>query len=256
MSEHPEIEFNYELMRKTLIDMSIKDAIVGLHSEDTPNRFINNGKLINFSTDGSVYSDESGLSFGNKVCSEGCCSKDGKCIRFNDANAAEKCLIENGCQSEFGYCTTSEKAIEECENELQEYDECLIKFSDYSKNKKNRNELQNSCDLYYSDKCKEYYKILYTGKTICSIAKNYKTFSYVDDFNFQKFNRFHEKCNEEYNKQCYAEYFECEVEKIYIKYNYKLFIDQCKSFVTDKCQEYYKNALNDDTVCSRIDTYL
>ncbi|ORX88217.1 subtilisin-like protein, partial [Anaeromyces robustus] len=41
MSEHTEIEFDNELMRKTLIEMSIKDVIYGL-KDNTPNRFINN----------------------------------------------------------------------------------------------------------------------------------------------------------------------------------------------------------------------
>ncbi|ORX75191.1 subtilisin-like protein [Anaeromyces robustus] len=51
MSENPNIEFDQELMRKTLIDLSIKDKIKGLGSKDTPNRLLNNGKKIVFSPD-------------------------------------------------------------------------------------------------------------------------------------------------------------------------------------------------------------
>jgi len=45
ISEHPEIKFNNESMRKFIIDMSVKDGLT-LTSSDTPNRFLNNGKKI------------------------------------------------------------------------------------------------------------------------------------------------------------------------------------------------------------------
>ncbi|ORX79284.1 subtilisin-like protein, partial [Anaeromyces robustus] len=43
MAEHPEIEFDNEKMRQTLIEMSFKDIIYDIKNNDTPNRFLNNG---------------------------------------------------------------------------------------------------------------------------------------------------------------------------------------------------------------------
>eukprot|EP00833_Pecoramyces_ruminatium_P001029 jgi/Orpsp1_1/1175061/evm.model.c7180000052500.1 len=94
MSENRDIVFNNELMRKTLIDMSIKNAIKGLQSSDTPNRFVNNGKR-------SIYSpDDTNIFCGSSLnisCSDGCCTKNGECIKIEN-DSLNECLIENGCQ--------------------------------------------------------------------------------------------------------------------------------------------------------------
>ncbi|ORX58660.1 subtilisin-like protein [Anaeromyces robustus] len=124
MSEHPDIEFDNELMRKYLIDMSIKGAIHGL-KDNTPNRFVNNGKRTLYYP--NIIDRQCGTK--NKVtCSDGCCTKDGECIPFEN-NPGDKCFIENGCQSEFGYCTSKEKSIKDCEKELKENKKCFVNIS-------------------------------------------------------------------------------------------------------------------------------
>ncbi|ORX85844.1 subtilisin-like protein [Anaeromyces robustus] len=119
MSEYPEIQFDNDKMKKTLIEMSIKNAIDFKDSDitnDTPNRFINNGKQSIYYLDQNVQCGKN--SKDGNICSDGCCTKEGKCISFEN-HPGDQCFIENGCQSEFGYCTTKEKSIEECEKELK-----------------------------------------------------------------------------------------------------------------------------------------
>jgi len=48
IAEHPETKYNNELMRKTIIDMSVKDVLDMKNDNETPNRFLNNGKKILF----------------------------------------------------------------------------------------------------------------------------------------------------------------------------------------------------------------
>eukprot|EP00833_Pecoramyces_ruminatium_P011607 jgi/Orpsp1_1/1185639/evm.model.c7180000094689.1 len=104
MAEHPEIKFNYKLMKTTLINMSIKNVISGFRSNETPNRFLNNGKHVVYSPDKKYHG--CGILAGNTKCTKGCCSKFGICI--NPANdGSHYCKIENGCQSDFGQCSES-----------------------------------------------------------------------------------------------------------------------------------------------------
>eukprot|EP00833_Pecoramyces_ruminatium_P009305 jgi/Orpsp1_1/1183337/evm.model.c7180000084756.1 len=99
MSENSSVKYNYKTMRKALIDMSVKDVINNLGSDDTPNRLVNNGKHIVYSPDRGY--DGCGILAGNSKCSNGCCSKDGYCIN-PDKDSDKLCKISNGCQSEFG----------------------------------------------------------------------------------------------------------------------------------------------------------
>ena len=105
MSEHPEIEYTTDSMRKTLIDMSLKDILEDV-KPGTPNRFINNGKRVVFSPK-KVYNG-CGPSSGNKVCIDGCCSADGQCIDSTNEKYTELCSLSRGCQSEFGECLSNE----------------------------------------------------------------------------------------------------------------------------------------------------
>jgi len=105
MSERPEIKYTYKSMRQLLIDLSVKDVIRGLQSEDTPNRFLNNGKKIVYSP-ANVY-EGCGASSGYSKCPEGsCCTSTNQCFEIGkyEYNILDQCLVERGCQPEFGTC--------------------------------------------------------------------------------------------------------------------------------------------------------
>ncbi|ORX80250.1 subtilisin-like protein [Anaeromyces robustus] len=105
MSEHPDINFTYELMLKTLIDFSLKDVLTDILSYDTPNRFVNNGKKLVFSP--TNYYNGCNIGSPIKTCTYGCCSKYGTCIDPSD-DIYDLCYIGRGCQSEFGDCHETE----------------------------------------------------------------------------------------------------------------------------------------------------
>ncbi|ORX80846.1 subtilisin-like protein [Anaeromyces robustus] len=112
MSENPDIQFNYETMRNLLIDMSIKDIIQDIQSPDTPNRFLNNGKKIVYSPV-NVY-EGCGASSGYSKCPQGsCCSSTNQCFEIDntDLPILDQCLIEKGCQIEYGTCLSDQKFI-------------------------------------------------------------------------------------------------------------------------------------------------
>ncbi|OUM59072.1 hypothetical protein PIROE2DRAFT_64014 [Piromyces sp. E2] len=75
MSESPNVKWNYELMLNKLLDLSLKDVLDNLKSENTPNRLLNNGKRTVYSPV-NVYNG-CGITSGGNKCNNGCCSKDG-----------------------------------------------------------------------------------------------------------------------------------------------------------------------------------
>ncbi|ORX83278.1 subtilisin-like protein [Anaeromyces robustus] len=248
MAEHPEVKYNQEKIRKILIEMSIKDSISGLASVDTPNRFVNNGKTLNVTPDessaGNISNTECGISAGNASCGDGCCTKEGKCVKFNDANA-QKCLIENGCQSKFGYCTSSEKAIQECDKELKENEECQVNIN---WNMSDANIIK-ACTSFYSTKCEKFYENLYTEQSICSLAKKYKNYSFINNFTLTKYRNYDSICSEEMQYMCQALNNKCYVDRSTITSTSKL-ISKCKSFRTTECQQFFKDGINNTSVCA------
>ncbi|ORY51726.1 subtilisin-like protein [Neocallimastix californiae] len=97
ISEHPEIEFNQDILKKMLIDLSIKDIISDLEWLHTPNRFLNIGKTIVYSADNKYKG--CGILSGKKSCTDDkCCSASGYCGRKDD-------FCEVDCQSEYGKCS-------------------------------------------------------------------------------------------------------------------------------------------------------
>jgi len=250
MSEHSEIDFNQESMKKTLIDMSIKDVIVGLGSEDTPNRFLNNGKKLIFSPDG--YSTNCGISFGNATCSNGCCTKDGKCIPLND-DQVKKCLIEKGCQSEFGYCTTIDQSIEECYKELDKYEECQFIFM----NEIDSQFLEELCYSFKSEKCQKFYKNYYTDQTICFLAKNYQPFPFADSFDIYKYREYNNICNNVYINRCEELMDTCNAVNNHdddLITNYDIVKSKCSVFKSYDCQEFFLNGMYHLNECTMIDS--
>lgn len=102
MAENRNANYTYETMRKKIIDLSLKDLLSNTGSSDTPNRFLNIGKHIVYSSNNKYYG--CGLLAGNSKCQQGyCCTKDYKCV----ASSNKLCSLSNGCQSEFGTCSGS-----------------------------------------------------------------------------------------------------------------------------------------------------
>jgi len=105
MAEHPEIPFDTERMKQTLIDLSVKGILKNM-DPSTPNRFLNNGKHVVYSPKKKYHG--CGLSSGNMKCPEGeCCTADGHCLDTSNEENSDRCSIEHGCQSEFGTCLPS-----------------------------------------------------------------------------------------------------------------------------------------------------
>ncbi|ORX46605.1 subtilisin-like protein [Piromyces finnis] len=99
ISEHPEITFNKDIMRKMLVDLSLKNIIGNLNDMDIPNNFVNVGKNVVYSSDGDYKG--CGIPSGKMSCSNGdCCSVDGYCGKTRK-------LCEFNCQSEYGQCSPS-----------------------------------------------------------------------------------------------------------------------------------------------------
>jgi len=140
MSENPDIKYTSELMRKTLIDMSIK-GIIGKLNDSTPNRLVNNGKRNVYSPNG-VYHKSCGIKYNNLNCSNNqCCTLNGDCIdSFNEENDIGLCLIGNGCQSEFGFCLnelpknniTITKMIKKTTNEFRNFQSTIDENTYYT----------------------------------------------------------------------------------------------------------------------------
>ncbi|ORX78420.1 subtilisin-like protein [Anaeromyces robustus] len=272
MAEHSEIEFNNELMRKTLIEMSIKNALVNykINGFDTPNRFINNGKQ-------KIYypNEPNNLYCGGKslnTCSDDeCCTKDGECISFKDY-PGDQCFIENGCQSEFGYCTTKEKSVEDCEKELNDNEECInslfieefIGEYYYIKDDINNEDIPKYCKIINSQKCQMFYNNQFENQSICSIAKQYKKFEFIDNFRMEMIDIYKKICDFSFNVEeggsheydcgnyINENFSNCILSDLFdidnnnsnnddeLKQNSE-FVQQCNNVKLERCQNFYKN---------------
>jgi len=189
MSEHPEIEWTYELMKEKLIELSLKGVINNLGSEDTPNRFANNGKYTIFSPL-NVYNG-CGHSSGDIKCDQGCCTKDDQCIEYSSDNLSPLCFVENGCQSEFGQCsfdkyipsstttiniaTPTLSSASNCNKKITFYDkeeynnfeDFYVRYIDHVEDNENSTMTKKAYDCYLSDTKSSVLKIeaiLYCGK--------------------------------------------------------------------------------------------
>jgi len=226
MSEFPG-NYTNESMKEKLQQLSFKDAINNLgysKTFNTPNYFVNNGKRSIYSPDDTNVKCGEGV---NASCSSGCCSKEGECISFEN-DPWEKCLIENGCQSEFGYCTTVEKAIEECEKEIKENEECQIEF----KNIKIKSEILSKGETFKSDKCQTFYKRQFANQSVCSIAKKYKSFGFIDNYNRTTYHNSTLKYNNVRLKDILDTYMEC-----YQDINEEELEKKCKIINSSKCKK-------------------
>jgi len=190
MSENPNVKYTNESMKKKLDDLSLKDVLKGLGSSDTPNRFINNGKT---SISQTFRCDDPS---GKYKCSSGCCSRKGICVDITADSeiGLDKCLIENGCKSEFGKCssydasksTTTEKEREliitkSCEIEnLKISTYCRFPYEDQTHLPAlTEKQIVVNCDRYRALNCKKYYKNATNFLDSCNYAKqlyNYEIF--------------------------------------------------------------------------------
>ncbi|KAG4096085.1 subtilisin-like protein [Neocallimastix lanati (nom. inval.)] len=271
MSEHPEIQFDNDLMKKTLIDMSIKDAIIKSETgnsdidpfdevNQTPNRFLNNGKR-------SVYIPKEifkscGGSRGTS-CDEGCCSKDGECISLKQG-FQDQCLIENGCQSEFGRCFSIDDIVQECEKELKENQECQLEIS---LNMNSDSDLFNAkklkqCMVFNSEKCQTFNDHLNIGSSACSLAKTVKSFGdYVDHFDKKKYYQNTEMCNDALNyhsNECnhaISNDYDCLINNYYKEFDDESLKEICLEFKSEKClnvQNRINETINTNPSCSLL----
>jgi len=230
-----ESSFNYttETMREKLLQLSFKDAINNLENIqtiNTPNYYANNGKRSIYSPDDTSVKCGSGV---NSSCSSGCCSKEGECISFEN-DPWEKCLIENGCQSEFGYCTTVEKAIEECEEEVKENEECQFEI----KEDMNESETLSKGEIFKSDKCQTFYKRQFANQSVCSIAKKYKSFGFIDNYNKTIYVNSNSKYNNVRLKNIVFNYNECYNYSIPDNINGEELKKKCEKIYTNKCFQF------------------
>jgi len=252
MSENPEGVYNTEIIRKKLIEMSINNSIRNIGSSDTPNRFVNNGKTSIYKpkTDNATCGSQN-----NQYCSDGCCSKDGKCLHYRFA-PLEECIIntdneDEGCQEIYSnQCITKEKAIKDCESELNDNQECLLDFQDLNlENRDNLDKRLNSCSKLKSSKCSVFLKKLVNNLSICSVAKKYESFKlienyskkdYYDSLNICENNdymRTKERCKpevEEY-KSCFID----ENTNFNDYNNFGKLSDRCSDIKSDLCSNLY-----------------
>jgi len=193
MSENSNVKYTNESMKKKLDSLALKNVIKNLGSSDTPNRFINNGKT---SISQTFRCDDAS---GKYKCSSGCCSRNGVCVDIIEDNeyGLDKCLIENGCQSKFGKCssydasksttTSKERKLiitKSCEIEnLKVSTYCRFPFRDETYLPAlTEKQITVNCDRYRALNCKEYFKNASNFLDSCTYAK--KLYNYeisIDD---------------------------------------------------------------------------
>ncbi|ORX64925.1 hypothetical protein BCR32DRAFT_286767 [Anaeromyces robustus] len=259
ISEHPEIKFNQELMKQTLIDMSIKNVIKDIGSKDTPNRLVNNGKKISYSPDDNAI--KCGISSDHHtICPEGCCTKEGICVNYN-IKTNDRCFIENGCQKDYGFCTSTEKSIEECDKEIKENEECIIDIPIYDFNAviynlhydhiDDSSDFEDSiikqCLTFMSDKCITFYKNRKYNISSCSVSENYETFENI-------YNYYSTSCSNLLYYACEKEYktfSSCSInDNINESFDDEVKFNKiCQNLNSEKCQEFYKNGIKNLSIC-------
>eukprot|EP00833_Pecoramyces_ruminatium_P014631 jgi/Orpsp1_1/1188663/evm.model.d7180000066364.1 len=212
MSEHPNVQYNIEKMRKAIIELSVKDAIHDLVSSDTPNRFVNNGKR-------SIYRKSDSISTpcgkGYDKCTDGCCTK--------------------------------EDVIKECEKEYDDNKECFISISSNSDD----STIMDQCKILESNKCKEYFKKRINNLSYCTIAKDYKSFSSIyNKFNEKWYHNTVKECRQrmdEYIDQCNTEMNTDNLKDCFISdninfndpYNFASTASFCNNLKQQKCISLY-----------------
>ncbi|ORX42197.1 subtilisin-like protein [Piromyces finnis] len=308
MSENSKIEFDFELMKQTLIDLSLKDVISEMNNR-TPNRFLNNGKhsiyqgprcddpsgeyscedgccskfghcidvntkfnrskdLCNISSEcqsefGICYPLKCNSKYGKDACSSNeCCSKEGTCVTITNSQNS-KCLIENGCIYKFGgNCITwnlnnidkVDKKYHDiiydhnCKLELKPFENCVFKYYDDDKryNYISELELNEICEEYNKNNCREFFKSPFTFAPSCGkVSSIYKYPEIPEDkksrFEIAERNLMCAKKNgnEDINDYCDISY------KFYVDgyddiYDDKSFKDECKYYeCRESLYEYY-----------------
>jgi len=133
-----------------------------------------------------------------------------------------------------------EKIIKECENEIEEHKECINSY--IAKN--TYNDVFNSfCSIIDSDKCKTFYENLVSNNSACSIAKQYKSFGVIDDFDDEEYKQLKNDYRCEIDYRCrvvLASYKECNVSNYESDKN--LLINACVHSESEECQYIYNKS--------------
>jgi len=235
--------------------ISNKNSTVELSSNDIPNESINNENELVHSVDTSEIQLCGNTSSGNFTCPNGCCTRDSQCVE-KTTETWDQCLIENGCQSEFGYCFNVEQLTNECEKELEEHKECFrdnylkegVAFTEY---------LKSYCFQFYTEKCHSFYTRLSSNQSICSLAKKYKSFGDIDSFDENEYREIDTMCYSTVDYSCRLLFNNHE------KCNVDTYLDDkgnnndptqitegCIHFESDECQAFYHQSNETRTICT------
>ena len=163
------------------------------------------------------------------------------CVSVNTENASN-------FETNYYQIVDKEQLIIECENELEKHKECfdtylesdvIIGLNDYYFYK----DILTStfCLSVYSDKCKSFYDSLITNQSVCSLAKQYKSFENINSFDEKEYERYNEMCQYKIDYACRIKlmlYEDCNVEN-FIN-DQSLYTKACVDFKSDKCQDFYQ----------------
>jgi len=160
------------------------------------------------------------------------------------AYAEEELNVETVLKEETDDQTVDkEKIIKECENEIEEHKECISKYTVKDTwNDDINNYLNSFCFSFFTDKCEKFYENLISNNSACSIAKQYKSFGVIDDFD-EEYRQLKIDCEWKIDYTCrtkLASYKECNASNYESDKN--LLINTCVHFESEECQDLYNNS--------------
>eukprot|EP00833_Pecoramyces_ruminatium_P000752 jgi/Orpsp1_1/1174784/evm.model.c7180000051413.1 len=210
-----------------------------LASPDTPNYFVNNGKRSVYSPSEDIECGISSNGVNHGSCNSGCCSKEGKCVNFEN-NPWEVCYIENGCQEKYGTCFKKDEIVGECEKLLETHKECLISPKDDI----------NACNDFRSQSCKYFYKHIYADQSVCALVKkdesykNIPSLAFIYNFTKEKYNDYNDICNDSLKYQeskCKNSFDQCNIKGIENKYSktFDEIKDMHRRLKENNCYDFY-----------------
>jgi len=211
---------NYETCHDVLLEY-LKNRLNGINSELKRK---NCEDFINYllSEECTKPNNKCGKDNNNEKCSEDeCCSKYGVCINVNN-DYDEMYLIENGCQSEFGQCSTKRCDMDEKLFKCSEDEYC-------SKDGKCINIFKDDKDMCYLENG---YNDKFSGQCLSYDINNINKY---DEKYHDKILK--DKCEKELNS-----YFEiCKYDDFLTIYNENERINLCNNYKKIKCKKFLKS---------------
>jgi len=139
-----------------------------------------------------------------------------------------------------------EQLINECENEIEKHKECFDTYLEKDAIGLNdffyQDILKSTfCLSVYSNKCKSFYDSLISNQSVCSLAKQYKSFENIDSFDENEYERFDKMCQYQIDYACrikFSLYEDCNVENFIG--DSELYTKACVDFKSVKCQDFYQ----------------